>query len=161
MTHTRLLIAVVAASAAMMLAVQPATEALTQQTQTDQVRTVISGGGGPPKLAVPEFIPLSNEPEVVAAAKTIGEVLWDDIAYEKEFYMLPRDILKTVPRPANADQVAIDRWKELGADGVIVGTVRKTPDGILVEARLLKVAYATMGLGKQYSGSARSVSDGG
>jgi TolB protein len=161
MTHTRLLIAVSAASAAMMLAVQPAPEARTQQTQTDQVRTIISGGGGPPKIAVPEFIPLSNDAEVVSAAKTIGDVLWDDIAYEKEFYMLPRDILKTVPRPATADQVAIDRWKELGADGVIVGTVRKTGEGILVEARLLKVADGTMALGKQYSGSVKTVADGG
>jgi TolB protein len=160
MTHTRLLIAVVAASAAMMVAASPAPEAHTQDQPT-AVRAILSPDGRVPKLAVPEFIPLSNEPEVVAAAKTIGDVLWDDLAYEKEFYMLPRDILKTVPRPANADQVAIDRWKELGADGVIVGTVRKTPDGILVEARLLKVADGTMGLGKQYSGSTRSVSDGG
>ena len=71
--------------------------------------------------------------------------------------MIPRDILRTVPRPANADQVAIDRWKELGADGVIVGTVRKGPEGIIVEARLIKVADGTMALGKQYSGSPRSV----
>ncbi len=116
---------------------------------------------GPPKLAVPEFIPLTKEPEVIAAAKTIGDVLWDDFAFEKEFYMIPRDILRTVPRPANADQVAIDRWKELNADGVIVGTVRKGPEGIIVEARLIKVADGTMALGKQYSGSPRSVTDGG
>jgi len=30
-------------------------------------------------IAVPDFIPLSNEPETVAASKTIGEVLWDDL----------------------------------------------------------------------------------
>ena len=74
---------------------------------------------------MPEFIPLGKEPEVVAAAKTIADVLWDDFAFEKEFYLLPRDILRTVPRPASADQVALDRWKELGADGVIVGTVQQ------------------------------------
>ena len=161
MTHTRLLTGIFAATAVVMLAAGTPPDARTQQTQTDQVRTVISGGGGPPKLAVPEFIPLSNEPDVVAAAKAIGDVLLDDFAFEKEFYLLPRDILKTVPRPATAEQVAIDRWKELGADGVIVGTVRKSGDGILVEARLIKVADGTMALGKQYSGSAKSVADGG
>jgi TolB protein len=161
MTHTRLLTGIFAASAAVMVAVSTPPTAQTPQTQTDQVRTMISSGGGPPKLAVPEFIPLSNEPDVVKAATTIADVLWDDFAFEKEFYLLPRDILKTVPRPATVEQVAIDRWKELGADGVIVGTVRKSGDGILVEARLLKVADATMALGKQYSGSIRSVADGG
>jgi TolB protein len=132
------------------------------QTQPGAVRTIISGPvGGPPKLAVPEFIPLSKEPEVVSAAKTMGDVLWDDMAFEKEFYMIPRDMLRSVPRPASVEEVPLDRWKELGADGVIVGTVRKGPDGIIVEARLINVANGAMALGKQYSGSLRSVTDGG
>ncbi len=117
--------------------------------------------GAPPKLAVPEFIPLGKEPEVVAAAKSIADVLWDDLAYEKEFYLLPRDILRTVPRPASVEQVSMDRWKELGAEGLVVGTVRKTADGIVVEARLMRVVNGAMALGKQYSGSPKSLADGG
>ena len=39
------------------------------------------------------------------------------VEYDKE---LAKDILKTVPRPANADQVVLSKWKELGADGVVV-----------------------------------------
>jgi TolB protein len=164
MTYTRLLTAVFAAGAAVALVAQTPQQPPAQPPQTDQpeaVRTTLTADGSPPKLAVPEFIPLSKEPEVVAAAKTIGDVLWDDLAFEKEFYMLPRDILRTVPRPATAEQVAIDRWKELGADAVVVGTVRKSADGIIVEARLIKVADATLAVGKQYSGSLRSVTDGG
>ena len=88
-------------------------------------------------------------------------MLWDDLAYEKEFYLLPRDILRTVPRPASVEQVSMDRWKELGADGLVVGTVRKTADGIVVEARLMRVMNGAMTLGKQYSGSAKSLADGG
>jgi TolB protein len=114
-----------------------------------------------PKLAVPEFIPLGKEPEVVSAAKAIGDVLWDDFAFEKEFYMIPRDILRTVPRPASAEQVPLDQWKALGADGVVIGTVAKGPEGIVVEVRLLKVTDGTLAVGKKYSGSLRSVSDGG
>jgi TolB protein len=161
----RLLTVLLAASAALTLAAQtpsqPPAAQNPQTTQPSAVRTVLEGSGGPPKLAVPEFIPLGKEPEVVSAAKTIGDVLWDDMAFEKEFYMLPRDMLRTVPRPASADQIPLDRWKELGADGVIVGTVRKGPDGIIVEARLMNVANGAMLLGKQYSGSVRSVTDGG
>ena len=112
-----------------------------KRQQPGSIGLLISGrdDGTPPKLAVPEFIPLGKEPEVIAAAKTIADVLWDDLAYEKEFYLLPRDILRTVPRPASAEQVTMDRWKELGAEGLVVGTVRKTADGIVVEARLMRV----------------------
>jgi TolB protein len=167
MRHTRLLAVVLTAGAGLALAAQttsqpPAGQPPPGTQQPEAVKAVITGDpGSPPKLAVPEFIPLSKEPEVVGAAKTIADVLWDDIAYEKEFYMIPRDVLRTVPRPASADEVPLNRWKELQADGVIVGTVRKGPEGIIVEARLIRVATGEMALGKQYSGSLKSVADGG
>src|SRR5687768_1463058 len=50
--------------------------------QVDTVGLRIAGpGGGPPKLAVTQFLALSPDAETVAAAKTIGDVLYDDIAY--------------------------------------------------------------------------------
>jgi TolB protein len=138
----------------------PATQPPT--TQPGEITVVLIGDPErPPRLAVPEFIPLGTDAETVKAAKTIGQVLFDDLAYEREFYMLPKDILSTVPQPASAEQVSIARWKELGADGVIVGTVRRTGDGIVVEARLVRVANAQMVLGKQYTGSVKSIADGG
>ena len=129
--------------------------------QQDTVRVPIGPDGRPPRLAVPEFIPLSQDAETVKAAKTIGQVLFDDITFEKEFYMIPRDIMKTVPQPASADAVQLDRWKEIGADGLIVGTVRRSGDGIVVEARLVQVASGQHAIGKQYSGSLKSLADGG
>jgi TolB protein len=164
MKHIRLFTAVFPCGAMLVLTAQTPQQppAGQQTTQPDTIITKISPGDfTAPKLAVPEFIPLTKDAEVVSAAKTISDVLWDDFAFEKEFYLIPRDILRTVPRPATADQVAIDRWKELNADGVIVGTVTKSADGIIVEARLIKVADGTMVLGKQYSGSLKSVADGG
>jgi TolB protein len=160
MTHTRFLLAALAASTTALLTAQtPQQPAAGQQPQS--VVTVLRDDGVPPKLAVPEFIPLGKEPDVVSAAKIIGDVLWDDFAFEKEFYMIPRDILRTVPRPATVEEVAMDRWKELGADGVIVGTVQKVSDGIVVEMRLLKVVDGSLAVGKKYTGSLRSLSDGG
>ncbi len=130
-------------------------------TQPPSVSVTIGPEGRPPRLAVPEFIPLSQDAETVKAAKTIGQVLFDDITFEKEFYMIPRDIMKTVPQPASADAVQLDRWKEIGADGVIIGTVRRSGDGVVVEARLLQVASGQQAIGKQYSGSLKSLADGG
>ena len=162
MTYFQSLTALVVAAGA--FAVVTAQQPPAQQPPPDQaVRTIISGSAdGPPKLAVPEFIPLSKDGDVISAAKTIGDVLWDDFAYEKEFYMLPRDILRTVPRPASAEQVAVERWRELGADAVVIGTVNKTADKkIVVEVRLINVATNAIVAGKQYGGSERSISDGG
>ena len=139
---------------------RPESAAANQQPDTIGV-LIGSDADRPPRLAVPEFIPLGKEPEVLSAAKTIADVLWDDFAFEKEFYLLPRDILRTVPRPASVEQVSIDRWKELGADGVVIGTVQKTADGIVVEVRLMRVVNGAMALGKKYSGSLRSLTDGG
>ena len=51
--------------------------------------------GTPPRYAVPDFVALS--PEAAEAAKTIAQVLWDDLNFEKEFYMLPRDTYASVP----------------------------------------------------------------
>src|SRR3954462_1570327 len=97
-----------------------------QRPQPPDVNLVITGPGGPPKLAVAPFIAASSDAETVAAAKTIGDVLYDDINYEREYYMIGKDAIATVPKAASIDEVAIDRWKELGADGLIIGSVAKT-----------------------------------
>ena len=105
---------------------------------------------------MPAFIALTNDAETQAAAKTIGEVLWDDLEFEKEFYMIPRDTYRSIPQPASLDQVPLDRWKELGADGVLVGSVRKTATGVTVQFRLINVASGASAMAKEYSGSART-----
>jgi TolB protein len=127
--------------------------------QPTSISTVISGGspGLPPKLAIPPFIALGGDAEALAAAKTIGEVLWDDIAFEKEFYMIPKDTYRSIPQPATLEQVPLDRWKELGADAVLVGSVTKTSGGVAVQFRLLNVNTGVSAMAKEYSGSARTV----
>jgi TolB protein len=122
--------------------------------QQSEVRLVITGSGGaPPKLALAGFIALSSDAETVAAARTITEVLRADIEYEREYYMIPKDAVATVPKFTAIDQVPLDRWKELNADGVLVGTVTKTASGALVQVRLIEVASGKTAFGKQYSGS--------
>jgi TolB protein len=127
--------------------------------QPTEVRTVISAADPslPPKLAVPAFIALTQDAETQAAAQTIGQVLWDDIAYEKEYYMIPRDTYRSIPQPASLDQVPLDRWKELGADGVLVGSVRKNGNGVVVQFRLLNVATGASAMAREYSGAARTL----
>ena len=60
-----------------------------QSQQPPSVRINMEGGGTP-KLAIAGVIPLSPDAETVAAAKTIADVLYDDINYEREFYKIGR-----------------------------------------------------------------------
>jgi TolB protein len=122
--------------------------------QPSEFRIVIDGPPGlPPKLGIAGFLPLSQDSETVAAAKTIADVLYDDIDYEREYYMIGKDAIATVPKPASFDQVPLDRWKELNANGVIVGTVQKTGSGVTVQVKLIQVSTGKVAFGKSYSGS--------
>jgi len=132
---------------------QPPTTAPPQSQQPTDVVVVVSGAGGPPKLAILPFIPLSQDAETVAAAKTIGDVLYDDIAYEREYYLIGKDAVASAGRPASLESVNLGPYKELNADGVLVGTVRKDANGIVVQVRLIQASSGREAFGKQYSGS--------
>jgi TolB protein len=148
-----------AASVALTLAGQgqPQSPAPEAPRQNDQIVVKIQGPPGlPPKYAVPDFIALTNDAETIAAAKTVGQVLWEDLNFEREFYLIPRDTYRSIPPATSVDQVPLDQWKQLGADGVIIGTVRKTSTGVTVQVRLIDVASGRTALGKEYSGTLKN-----
>jgi TolB protein len=119
--------------------------------QQNDVSIAIKGDiGAPLHYAVPDFRPLSADPETAAAAKTIAEVLWADLAYEREFDLIPRDTYRTIPQAPSASEVPFDRWRELGADGVIIGTVQRTGNAFHVEMRLYDVKNRSVAVGKAY-----------
>ena len=165
MTSIRTLSTVVVLAAALaigLVAQQPpaAPPTTPPQSQQGDVSLVIRNEGDPslpPKIAVPSFIPLTNDAETQAAAKILGDVLWDDLDFEREYYMIPRDTYRTIPQPASLEQVPLERWKELNADALLVGTVRKTPNGVLVQFRLISVSSGASAMAREYSGSATSI----
>src|SRR5690349_2766822 len=80
--------------------------------QPSEVAVVISGDPGtPPRYAVPDFVAMS--PDVADIAKTVTEVLWDDLNFEREFYLIPRDTYATIPSARTIDQVPFNAWREL------------------------------------------------
>ena len=116
-----------------------------------ELRTTIRGEpGAPPHYAVPDFIALTNDKETADAARLIAQVLWDDLSYEREFDMIPRDTYRTIETVATTDTIAFDRWRELGANGVIKGSVRKTGNTYQVEMRLFNVQARAVALGRVY-----------
>ena len=106
---------------------QPATPPAGQQPTSVELR-LTGDPGTPPRLAVPDLLALTTDRETQEAAKTIGEALWDDLNFEREFALIPRDTYKSIPAAGSIDTVPFDRWRELGADGVIIGTAQKTAD---------------------------------
>jgi TolB protein len=121
--------------------------------QPAEIETVISGDPGtPPRYAVPDFVALT--PDAADAAKTIGQVLWEDLNFEREFYMIPRDTYGTVPVARTVDQVPFNAWRELGADAVMFGTVSGSGNTVRVEVRLFNVRSRQSVFAKEYSGSA-------
>jgi TolB protein len=123
--------------------------------QPSEIETTITGeGGAAPRLAVPDFIALTPDAETAAMAKTIGQVLWDDLNFEREFAFIPRDTYATIPRATSFTDVPFDRWRELNADGLIVGTVQKVGTTVKVEMRLFNVRTGTSAFSRQYDGTA-------
>ena len=120
--------------------------------QPSEVAVVISGDPGtPPRYAVPDFIPLT--PDGAGLAKTISQVLWDDLAFEREFYLIPRDTYATIPTARSIDQIPFAAWRELGADGVVFGTVQRTGTMLRVEVRLFNVRTRQTVFSKEYTGT--------
>ena len=138
-----------AAACLALLAVAPRAE-----QQPPAVSLTITGEPGVlPRLAVPDFIPLSGDADSIAAARTLGETLFADLAFEREYDMIPRDTYASIPASRSFAAVAFDRWRELGADGLVVGTVQRQGDTLRVEVRLFGVKQRQSAFGREYVGS--------
>jgi TolB protein len=132
----------------------PQAPAAPPQQPTEVSTTITSGeAGAAPRFAVPDFLALSSDRETVDAAKTIGQVLWDDLTFEREFALIPRDVYSSIPPATSMQTVPFDRWREVNADGVIVGTVQKTESGMHVEVRLFNVRTRQSAFARSYEGS--------
>ena len=141
---------------------EPAAPGATQQP--GEITTTITGeGGAPPRLAVPEFIALGADADTPADAetqaitRTISQVLFDDLTFEREFALMPKDVYTTIPRAKSFNDVPFDRWRELNADGLLIGTVAKTEAGVRIEVRLFDLhsrdPIPRSAFAKEYTGS--------
>ncbi|MGE3277164.1 MAG: hypothetical protein AB7O67_18780 [Vicinamibacterales bacterium] len=157
MTHPTRILSLLAllAAAVVVSAQEPASPPPSQQQQPSSIGLSLRGDGGtPPRLAVPDFLAPAGDAEAAAAAKTVAEVLWADLDFEREYYMIPRDTYRSIPPAASVSEPPYDRWRELGADGVIIGSVQKTGGSIRIEMRLYNIRARQQILAREYTGSA-------
>lgn len=124
-----------------------------QRTQPSEIELSIAGDSGtPPRFAVPAFI--AGTPDAAEPAKVLGDVLWDDLSFEREFYLIPRDTYASIPAARTAEQVPFTAWRELGADGVVFGSVQRTGATLRVEVRLFNVRTRQSVFAREYNGPA-------
>ena len=132
------IVAIVSAvfAAGLVAAQQPAPPQTPQQPS--EIATRISGdSGAPPHYAVPDFVALT--PNATQIAQMLAQVLWDDLNFEREFDMIPRDVYKSIPVARSMEQIPFGAWREVGADGVFFGTVAQKGNDIIVQVRLFNV----------------------
>jgi TolB protein len=123
--------------------------------QPDTVGVRLTGDPGTPRrLAVPDFLAPGNDKEAVELGRLLAQVLYDDLTFEAEFDLLPRDTYASIPAARSVSEPPFDRWREIGADGVVVGAVRRNGQTMTVEMRLFDVQARTQVLGREYGGSA-------
>ena len=134
---------------------QPPAAPAQPAAQPSEFELTISGEpGAPPHFAVPDFVARGGDASAGAAARLIGQVLWDDLDFEREFDLIPRDTYASVPAARSFTEVPFDRWRELGADGVVIGFVEVRATAMTVQVRLFNVRRGQSVFAKEYSGAA-------
>src|SRR5687768_10030767 len=71
-------------------------EALEQAQQSD-VSLSLFNPGVHDRLGLPDFVVAGTDAELAAAAKTIADVLWNDLDFEREYYMVDRKASASIP----------------------------------------------------------------
>lgn len=150
--YKQVLLGVVVLSASALVAGRPQTPPTAAQQPSTVGITISGDSGAQTRLAVPDLIALSSDRETTDAARVIGEVLWADLNFEREFYMIPRDTYKSIPSARSIDSIPYDRWRELGADGIVMGTVQRVETGVKVELHLHNVRARQSIFGREYTG---------
>lgn len=111
----------------------------------DQVTLVIRDSpAGQLKLAVQDFLLGSSDPDLATAMKTVANVLWDDLDFEHEFYMIPRATTSVIPT-ADYGALPLDRWQAVGADYVLVGSATRSGADLSIDLRMMSVKGPTAG----------------
>jgi TolB protein len=125
---------------------------LDQDPQTE-VSIIMSNPANHPRLGLPDLVAQGGDQEVAAAAKLLGDVLWDDLHFEREYYMIPKKSSAAIP-VAPAASLPYAQWREIGADFVLAGEARRRGNDFQIEVRMLATRADSEGrqtFGKSYT----------
>ena len=115
-------------------------------------------GGRVTRIAVPVLVAASDDPELAAVAAEIGDAFRADIRFEGVFDLVPRETESAPATPAppvsgtSPEATPPASWRQLGADAVTTGVVRRDGDTVIVEVRLFDAVSGELAWGRGYSG---------
>lgn len=112
--------------------------------QDNEVVLELSNVSNHPRLGVPDVLVPGADAELREAATTLGNVLWDDLDFEREYYMIARPRSASIGS-APADALPVDAWAELGADAVLVASATRRGDEVAVQVQIVGVKGAARG----------------
>ncbi len=144
----RICLAVLAAAALAPLVWTPLGEAVIARSlvvpQQTELQLSLLNPGAHQRLGLPDFVVAGADAELTEAARSIADVLWDDIDFEHEYYMIRRATSAAIP-VMPAQSLPYDRWAEMGADFVLAGSASRSGDVLVLELRMLAVAEGARG----------------
>lgn len=117
-----------------------------QPQQPQQITVTMDNPGTQPKIAIPDFLAAGGDAELQAVARTVAEVLWADLDFEKEFYLIDRKESAGVPLSPTVEGLELERWRDLGADFVVHANVTRSAAGeFAVDLRIVTARGTTAG----------------
>jgi TolB protein len=123
-----------------------------QDSQTE-VSIIMSNPANHPKLGIPSLIVQGADQDLTAAAKVLTDVLWADLEFEREYYMIPLKASASIPSTP-VESLPYAQWREVGADFVLAGVARRRGNDFQVEFRMLATRADSEGrqtFGKAYT----------
>jgi TolB protein len=111
----------------------------TPQSSQGQISVSLNNPGSHPLLAIPAFTGAGADAELLAAAKAVADVLWNDLDFEQEFEMVSKEAAARIPIAESPETLPYDRWQEVGANYVVLGNVHRDAKGLSVDIRLIGV----------------------
>jgi TolB protein len=125
-----------------------------QQRPTEVVMSM-ENPGFHPRIGFQPMALADTRADVRAAAETILDVLAADLNFEREFYVIDRKASAGIPVASTPQTLPFSRWTELGADIVLMASLRETGGQITVDVRLIGVKGSDPGrqeFGQSYGG---------
>jgi TolB protein len=115
--------------------------------------TIIIGGVGSPRFAVPDCVPLRSDDASRDLCRTVIQVLRNDLRFEGLFQFVPESLFTAIPA-LNPDAPNLEDWKSIGANVLVVTRAQVDGDQAIVEVKVHHVESGQTPLSKRYSGRA-------
>lgn len=109
------------------------------QQRPTELSVTLDNPGSHPNIGFQPIAVSDTRADVRTAADTILDVLAADLKFEREFYVIARKSSAGVPVASTPQSLPFSRWSELGADYVLMGSLRETGGKIDVDVRLIAV----------------------